>query len=346
MPTRYKLEIFQRDFTFRSFSPIEEPEISVDYLAMEKVKVIAVKGTALKGDYASVTDGAGTTIYQGIVDDVETDDTGTTITLKPLISMFDTDVYFDRSTSGTLETFIAGIIQSNFIDSGDVLQDVTGMTVQITSTTAGKLNLKDNIHSFMEIITKSLTAYGIVVTIELFPQEKAIRVIVGKATRKVVVEADLAGITEKTILIGDSYGQLNKLTVINKNDESQTATYYLHTDGTVSTDDTDRITPVFFSSDFVSPETAEEFEDEAYSAAYDALAPQQYDNLIELSAPHGSRILDTSMPIGTEARIITGGASYTSMLTGYEKSGGTTRLIFGVVRADLTKRLLMERRAK
>ena len=346
MPTRYKIEIFQRDFTFRSFSPIQEPEISVDYLAMEKISVPAIMATALKGDYASITDGSGKTVYQGIVDDVETEAAGSTITLKPLMSMFDTDVYFDRSTSGNLEPFIAGIIQDNFVNSGDSLQNVPGMTVQTTSTTAGKLNLKDNIHSFLEIITKSLTAYGVVVTMELLPQQKALQVTIGKATQRVVVEADLPGIIEKSILIGDSYGQLNKLTIVNKNDESQTATYYLHTDGTVSTENADRITPVFFSSDFVEPETAEEFADEAYSAAYDALAPQQYDNLIELSAPDGSGILNTSMGIGTEAEIHSGGNIYTSILTGYEKSGGTTRLIFGVVRAELTKRLIMERRAQ
>ena len=66
MPTRYKIEIFQRDFTFRSFSPIQEPEISVDYLAMEKISVPAIRATALKGDYASITDGSGKTVYQGL----------------------------------------------------------------------------------------------------------------------------------------------------------------------------------------------------------------------------------------------------------------------------------------
>ena len=69
------------------------------------------------------------------------------------MALFDVDVHFDRTTSSKIEQFIAGIITDNFISSHDALQNITGMTVETTSETTGALNLKDNIHSFYEIIT-------------------------------------------------------------------------------------------------------------------------------------------------------------------------------------------------
>lgn len=347
MPTRYKIEIFERDFTFRAFAPIAPPDIVFDYLAIEKVSIEGVKITAQKGDYAHITDGGGNVVYQGFIDDVEETKSGNTLTLKPLISLFDCDVHFDRTQLTYLESFLTGIIQANFIDSGDPMQDVPGMVVSSTSQTSGTLNLKDNIHSLYELMTKCLTAYGIVVTAEISPEDKAFTVTIGKQTRTAVVESDLRGIFDKSVILGDSYGQINKLTIYNKANESENVTYYLQTDGGISTENTDRIYPVFFSNDYVDVDPEDEnanFHDEAYSQAYDVLVPQQYDNLIELSAPNDSGILNAALPIGTVATIYSEGKAYKSMLTGYEKTGDYTRLIFGVVRADLTKRLILERR--
>lgn len=138
MHTLFKCEVFARDFTFRSFAPIESPEIQFDYLTVEKTTLRAVKLDAKKGDFISVTDQNGNVAYQGIVDDVETDKTGVTISAQPLMSLFDAEVYFDRTTSAKIEPFIASIIRDNFVSSGDALQNISGMTVETTSETAGR----------------------------------------------------------------------------------------------------------------------------------------------------------------------------------------------------------------
>lgn len=242
MPTQYKLEIFRRDFSFRSFSPIHAPYVSMDYLTLEKTTIQVVRASAVKGDYAHITNGAGEVIYQGIVDDVETKKDGTTLTIKPLLAIFDCDVYFDRTNSVNLESFLTGIITEHFIENEDQLQNVPGMLVTATTTTQGRLNLKDNIHSFYEIITKCLTSYGVVVQMLLIPHKKNLLVTVGKIPTTMVIEADLAGIIEKSVIIGDSYGQLNKTTIINRNNESQRISYYLHEDGSISNIKKDRIT--------------------------------------------------------------------------------------------------------
>ena len=259
------------------------------------------------------------------------------------MSLFDAEVYFDRTTSAKIEPFIASIIRDNFVSSGDALQNISGMTVETTSETAGALNLKDNIHSFYEIITKSLTAYGVAVNMRFDPQKKTISVKVGKVSETAVIETNLQAIVDKNIIIGDSTGQLNKVTIYNKSDESQHITYYLHPNGKVDTNNTDRITPVFFAAQFL--ETDNNFESAAYKKAYEALSPQKYDNMIELTARYDCGVLDTSMAIGTEVLVIDGDSSYKSILTGYARSQDVTKMTFGVVRADLTKILILERRA-
>lgn len=217
------------------------------------------------------------------------------------------------------------------------------MTVETTSETTGALNLKDNIHSFYEIITKSLTAYGIAINMAFDPQNKAITVTVGKVSESAVIEASLQAIVDKNIIIGDSSGQLNKVTIYNKADETQNVTYYLHPNGKVDTNNSDRIAPVFFAAQFL--ETDVDFDTAAYQKAYEALTPQQYDNMIELTARNDCGVLDTSMAIGTEVLVIDGDSSYKSILTGYTRSQDITKMTFGVVRADLTKILILERRA-
>ena len=343
MHTLFKCEVFARDFTFRSFAPIESPEIRFDYLTLEKTTLRAVKLDAKKGDFISVTDQNGNVAYQGIVDDVETDKTGVTISAQPLMSLFDAEVYFDRTTSAKIEPFIASIIRDNFVYSGDALQNISGLKVDMSCDTTVAIYLKEIIHCFYEIFSIWLSSYGIAINMAFDPQNKAITVTVGKVSESAVIEASLQAIVDKNIIIGDSSGQLNKVTIYNKADETQRITYYLHPNGKVDTNNTDRITPVFFAAQFL--ETDINFESAAYKKAYEALSPQKYDNMIELTARNDCGVLDTSMAIGTEVLVIDGDSSYKSILTGYARSQDVTKMTFGVVRADLTKILILERRA-
>ena len=342
MPIPCKIEIFDRSFGFRGFAVIQDPDIAYDYLTLEPTSVVCKSISAQKGDLAVITQGAHA-LYHGIVDDVQIS-TETTLSLKPMLSLFDCDVVFDRSQSHTLETFLAGIITANFVANSDTLQNIAGMTVTTTSTTTGYLNLKDNIHNLAEIISKCLTAYGVTVEITFDPQAQTVPVVIGRQTNAVTIEADLRGIIDRQITLGDSYGAANKIVVVNEDDETETETYYLHTDGTIDTDgSTSRITPVFPTAAYAAADGGT-FSQAAYAAAYDAIKPDAYDNLIELTIPTNSRIADAYMPIGTAASVINGGNAYASILTGFRRSGETTTLVFGCVRADLTKKLILERR--
>ena len=108
----------------------------------------------------------------------------------------------------------------------------------------------------------------------------------------------------------------------------------------MNTNNTDRITPVFSSVEYI--EGSEDFLADANTRALEALSPRKYDNLIELTIPLNDRVI-TLRKIGTLTTIL-GEKSYNTILTGYEQSGGIIKLMFGCVREELTKKLILERR--
>lgn len=341
MPTPYKAEIFDRAFTFKDFSPIQNPSISFDYLTLEPTKIVCPRITADKGDFIVVS--REDVVYQGVVDDVQIG-TAVTLSVKPLLSLFDCDVHFDRTQSHQLETFIAGIISANWANNADTAQNVTGLTVTTTSDTTGYLNIKDNVHNLYEIITKALTGYGIVVDFTISPQDKTAEVVIGKQNATAIIETDLHNVVSKVLTLGDSYGAPNKITVYDDIGRFTPQTYYLHADGTVSWSQTGRITPVFPTVAEVTVEEGASFTDLAKETAYDALKPQQFDNCIEVTILDGSRLVSADMAIGTVVTVYDKTTAYKSILTGYTRSGRATTLLLGNVRIDLTKKLILERR--
>lgn len=344
MQIPYKVEVFSRDFTFKSFSVIEKPDFSMDYLTVEKTTVRTKNIEADKGDFVMISAGTSREYY-GIIDDLEPDLGGVTFTLKPMLSLFDTKVRWNRSASYVIEEFIAGIIAENFINSGDDLQNIPGLAVSVTSQTQATLDLEEDIGEFYSVITTALTGYGVVVDFSFDPQNKTASVVIGKNAATAIVEADLPNVIDASFLIGNSGGQLNKLTVINEENPEEKLTYFLHTDGSVSTENVNRIFPVFFSFRTVGP-GENGFSAEAYAAAYSDLAPQKYDNLIEITINTENKLINPNMSIGTEAQILYEHRAYISVLTGFEKSDNKVKLVFGCVRAELTKRLILERRRK
>jgi hypothetical protein len=341
LQTAYKVEIFSRALQFRAFAPIERPGVRFDYLTLEGFAITAPPVPVEKGDIAHITDSMGLVVYQGIVNEIAHGKT-LSIGLLPLLSLFDLSVSYDRTDlqTGALEDFIAGILTELYITNPDLMQRIP-MTVKTTSSTSSALNIKSNVHELYDIITRAFTQYGVVVSAEFLPQQRVILVSIGATPSEVVIEAELRNVLQKNIVIGDNYGRVNKLTLIDKGDESVRATYYLHTDGSVSTIDTDRIMPVFPAAEYVE---SEDFEADAPLRARERLSTQKHDNLIELTYRRGDRLVPAeALPIGTVAQIIDDRV-YRSVLTGYEQAEQTIKLIFGNVRMDLTQKLILERR--
>ena len=337
----YKLEIFARDFAFRAFSPIVLPDIDFDYLAPGNTMVYPRRITAEKGDYAQITDANGNQTYSAIVDNVEYDEQQTRVTLKSLLSIFNAAVYLD-STAQTIEQLIADLIVSNFKSSSDPLQNIAGLTVATTSETIGSIDTAEGVGNLYDILTTALSSYGVAVNMDFQPQKKQLSCTIGTVPGTVTVEAELRDVLQTCIVLGDSYGQTNKVTVRDKLVPDRSVTYYLHTDGTVSSENRDRIYPVFFTCALIQAQDEETFAQQAQSSAYNLLSRQKYDNMIELTAANDSRVLPMNLQIGAPATVLHGGRSYRSILTGYVRREKTTTLVFGIVRIDLTKKLLMQ----
>ena len=347
MQTAYKLEVFGQDIVFKDKAVLGSPEINFDYLTLESSKITVKKINVAKGDYIHITNFSGDVVYQGIVKDAGGDKDTSEINVAPLLSIFDVKASFDRTDLETvsLEAFIASIITDLYIDNDDDLQNITGLSVEVLSNTYGAtIGLEKNIEELYTIITSALMAYGIIVTPVLYPQTKELKVTIGTATATAIkIEADLDNVTERKFVIGDGYGAVNKFTLINQDDESQQITFYLHMDGTVSTADTDRVTPVFASFEYIG---SNDFETNSESRAVKTLSPQQYNNLIELQYSIGDKLIKaSSVAIGTPANIISGGNTYRSILTGFDKFGDAIRLVFGIVRIDIHKKLILEKRS-
>ena len=344
----YKVEIFSRDMQFQSAGILADPTLQEDYLTLEGTSITVGNIALQKGDFAHVTDLYGDRIYQGIVSDIVADQGASRIKLEPLLSLLDIPVFMDREELKTrpLEEFIADCIRATYQDSSDTLQNIPGLQIRTTSSTQVEgLAMESNLHELWDIATRALTLFGIVIRADLDVQERVLSFSIGKATQQLTIESELPNCLSKNFVLTDDYGALNKVVYINAADEQETAIYYLHPDGTVDSRDEDRIIPVFFTVEYL--QSTGDFAEEARSRAEEELAPQVYEQLIELTYQRNDPMIQPkTLEIGTQADILYGGKAYRSILTGYEITAGTITLIFGSVRMELTKKLILERRKR
>lgn len=347
----YNIEIFQPDFTYRDSCQTNDIEYEYDYLSISKNKIKLLNIKAEKGDYIRIFRNKMTLF--GIIEGVTESVTSTTLEFKHILSIMDIDVYADSSivanTDNPVEQWIADIITDTYINNPDRLQNITGLEVKCTSSTTGtkKLGLDGNINNLYEIIQNALIKHDVVIRTDIDIQNKKIVMSIGQNTKKEkVIESDLPNVLDKEFNIKKSDGSVNKLTLINEDDESQQVTYYLLQNGSITTDSNsnNRIIPVVNEIRSISLKKDETFESRAYQEALDKLVPEEYDNLIEITVESNDTLIcPEEMQIGQKATILHNGIEYHTMLTGIERKD-RIKLMFGTIRLELTKK--MKRRIK
>lgn len=346
----YKLEIFTDQMESAGATVIAAPEISLDYLTYDAYSLTVPTLTVKKGWYTHITDGA-ETVADGIVSDVQPGQGTVDISIRPLQALFDVAVF--PSPVPDVATWLVQQITAQYVSNVDTLQN---RPVQVSTAirTAYPLELDSSAESvnLIDVMAQALSTYGIYVDTRLDMRTKKITVQVVPPPAAVTLEADKENVLEKTITLGDSYGSANKMIIRKSVTDEETeevsypsqATYYLHPDGTVDTTDDDRITPVFWALGTL--EDSETWDADALEKAQQELAPQQYDNEIVLTYQVGDRLVEPAeIQPGTPATIYVGGTAYSSILTGRGYSAGKITLTFGTVRVDLTKQLILQRRA-
>lgn len=276
-----------------------------------------------------------------------------TVYFKGLIALLDISVNFDTKTQGnaSLEGEIADIIKGRYINNSDSYDNIPCLNIPIetSTTTVWGFNLKADVeegryialNSFYEtIVSKSLSKYGIVVNFIPNYETRSINIVVGTiSTAPKIIESELPNILAKNIIIRESNSDVNKLIVYDGTSAAispSKITYYLHSDGTFDTNNTDRLSPVVEIVKNVDT-TDTTLAAEAEAQALDIFGGIQYNNLIEVTVLNDDEMIKPSdLVIGQLVSVKYQGVNYDSILTGYERSS-TTKLIFGTIRIELSK---------
>lgn len=266
-------------------------------------------------------------------------------------AIFATDVLFDTNNQGTvaLETVLANLITAAWISNSDTLQNIPGLSVTTTSSTMSwGMNLKSDtegmhhcvIDFYDVLIRRALEEYGIAIQTSVDFQNGTIDLSIGKIVGTKTIEADLPNVFERTFLINESSKNTNKVVIFDTANYTSTITYYKHTDGSYDTTNNNRLYPVVREISTASADEGITFAQAAASVAASAFGEVTYNNLIEIKCMYDdSLIRPKELKIGSVVTIIHDGSAYSSILTGYQLEDNVINLIFGSIRADLTKLL-------
>ena len=266
-------------------------------------------------------------------------------------AIFATDILFDTNQQGTvaLETVLANLISASWINSTDTIQNIPGLTVTTTSSTISwGMNLKsdtEGMHSciidfYDVLIRRALEEYGIAIHTSVDFQNGAIDLTIGKVVGTQTIEADLPNVLDKTFLINEASNDTNKLVVYNSANYTSAIVYYKHTDGTYNTTNDDRLYPVVREVQAVDVDEGQTFAQATASVAASVFGEVTYNNLIEIKCMHDdSLIMPKQLSIGSVVTVIHDGTAYSSIMTGYQLENNMINLMFGSIRADLTKLL-------
>ena len=344
----YKLEIFTDKMEFSDAALIPEQTIELDYLTFDAFTLLSTPVNCQKGYFAHITSGSNL-VCDGVVSDVQPGKGTMEISLRPLQAVFDCEVF--GSPVSDAASWMEQQITEQFVNNEDVLQN-RPIIVDQTVRTVYPLTMgdKDTV-KLLDVMATALTTYGIICDCAIDMAALKILVKIYQQPEEITLEAGLQNVLEKSVTLGDSYGAANKMIVRRSvtDQDSGEVTYpeqkifYLHTNGTVDENNTDRIIPVFWV--LKNLQDSDTWEQEALDTAIEGLTPQQYDNEIILKYSAQDQLISPGeIPIGTRALIYVDGVAYQSILTGKVIGAGTVELIFGQVRAALTKRLVLERR--
>ena len=361
----FNVEIFNREFELLAHTNVDDIKIDYDYLKPNDSELV-IRLTGFYDTFAAqavIDENSGGLLkamsipeLEGLMDAVgvgayirlQRDDTDifgvitsvttaedqllTKLGIQPFpAAIFSTEILFDTNQQGTvaLETVIANQITASFINSSDTIQNIPGLSVTTTSSTVSwGMNLKsdtENMHhcviDFYDVlIRRALEEHGIAIHTSVDFQNNTIDLTIGKVVGTQTIEADLQL---------DVYDTANYTTV---------RTYYKHTDGTYDTTNNNRLYPVVREIGTATADENNTFIVNADAVAASVFGEVTYNNLIEIKCLcDDSLIRPMDLDIGSVVTVIHEGNAYTSIMTGYELEENVINLIFGSIRADLTK---------
>lgn len=347
---RYRVEIFTNKFEFIDFALLESAEILYDYITLEKSTFVIPKKIDVSiGNFIRVKGDEFT--YEGIITDYNFNKSRVVINAKPLLNIFDTNVYFDQSLllSDSLENVIKGCLITTYSGS-DTTQNIYGLEVNVESSTNNAvINIDKSVVNLYTVITEALSKYDIIISTSFNVTTKKFIVTIKKLNLVNIkkIETKYADVLNVEIEYNTLNSKYNKIIYFNEENMSETIIYYYHTDNTVSIDSTvKRFSPVIQDVRIIKVEQGNTFQQTAYDDALNEMITNKYDNKIEIIYNSSSKLNEVG-EIGQLYSVIHDGVFYTSLLTGYEKlNEKQTLLKLGTVRTELTQILNIERKRK
>lgn len=364
----FNIEIFDHTFALIAHTNANEIQINEDYLAPEVNTITMLSDSSIKpNQYIRIVrddfDVFG--IITELVDGFE-DKTIMDVSFAAFSSLLNVSILFDTTLQGgtvPLETVLKDYIESYLVTNADASQNVQGLSVEVESSTAdwtfqiepdeeydeetGLGGVYAIINLYYDLFLPAFLKYDVKVDFSIKPQGKTITATIGKESGTSFIEADLPNIFAKNIITMNTQQTVNKLVIYNTQDYTESVTYFLHTDYTYDTTDTDRIAPVVYELATTAPTegdgTPEDpgmtFQEAAQIVADEMFANIEFENLIELDMMNDDDMVNpSSMKIGQTVSVLSNGEVFNSVLTG-RQTGETTKLIFGFIRLELTKQI-------
>lgn len=349
----YNIEFFDNNFVFVDSTTISPCSYRYDYMAMEPSVIELPVISCERGNYISITDNLSGIKYWGFVSSVERMSDSLQISVYPLLEKLDITSYLDRNEifDTSVENYIATLIKQMYVNNSDTEQNIKGLEVNVLSSTAGSLNLKDNIHNIYDLAIRALKKYQIFIAFDVQISNKKVVCNIRRASNAVpTIEADLENIMNPSLNFRDTHEMVNKVFIYGSYPEDNqnygttlSTVYYMQPNGKITKNPTARIVPVIWSTKEL--EIMEDFEREARDLAYDTLYREELDNYIAFDVSRNDTVVRLSnYEVGQFVDIIKDGKIYRSMYTGFESGAESIRLLFGAVRTEYTKQLAMERR--
>lgn len=353
---QYDINFFDRSLRNIHHDSVNTAPIDDDYISLNASSVkIGRTDAVAKGSYIYITGDA--MRFFGVVSDTDNGANGiTTVSFKPFLSLLDIDVLFDTDWQGggsALETVLAGLISDNFVSTGDSLQNLPLTITTTSSTTVWGYGLKsdtENKHHcivglYGTLLVKAMTGYGIAVEADVNFLTRSIALTIGTIAGVKHIDADMPNVVVKTFKVKKASTETNKVIIWNTANYTDSVTYYLHSDGSYDTTDSDRIEPVVMSVKAAEAGSDSTFADAAASTAASELGGIEWSNLIELEVSENDTLISPlQLHPGQTVYIYHDGVRYTSILTGRKIDSNIVTLSFGTIRTKLTKQLKMQGR--
>ena len=353
--TRYRVEIFGKDFSYKAHAEVSSKTINIDYLALG-TSVLVVPGVveAEENDFITLKMD-GVEKYTGLITSLSYGEKSTEITVRSFMSLFDTDVMIDISRLETeaVEDVIAEKLTQMYAGV-DPMQAITGFSCVVNHQTIGAVIGEDYVYNLYELIIYLLKKYGVIVHFSLNVPSKTLTCSIDHidTSSVYIIKASVGDVAECLIDVRAIQSDHNKATYYNELDLTESITYYLHTDGTIDTDaNVNRFYPVVGTELVVAPVEDEEdpktFQEVAYEDALTTLVASEYNNEIDITIKAESSLIQIGQLGQLYSVINYDGTVYTSILTGFEEVNPKyVTLKLGYVRTDLTAILKMQRRGK